>query len=981
MGMEYGFELLREEEIPEIKTLARIYRHTATGAQLLSLINDDENKVFGIVFRTPPADSTGVAHILEHSVLCGSRKYPVKEPFVELLKGSLKTFLNAFTYPDKTCYPVASQNLQDFYNLIDVYLDAVFHPRITPRIFQQEGWHHDIDDPQSPLSFKGVVYNEMKGAYSSPDTLLAEYSQQSLFPDVTYGLDSGGDPRVIPSLTYEGFKAFHEQFYHPSNARIFFYGDDDPTERLRLMDEALKGFTFRETSSAIPLQPPFHSSRELTRFYSVAREEGDGGPDAPRPKAMITVNWLLGDTLDAEMNLALSILNHSLLGMPGAPLRKALIESGLGDDLAGHGLEDELRQMFFSVGLKGIEPEDGGKVEALILETLTRLAREGIDEETVEASVNTLEFRLRENNTGMYPRGLVLMLRALTTWLYDGDPLALLAFEKPLAAVKNRIQSQEGLLSELIDTLLLRNPHRTTVLLKPDPELAERQEAEVREHLAGIKSRLTEPELSQLVQDTLELRELQARPDPPESLATIPMLKIRDLERSNKVIPIEVHREGETSLLTHDIFTNGILYLDLGFDLHTLPRELLPYTSLLGRTFTEMGTDREDYVRLSQRIGRKTGGIHPELFASTRADARDGVTWLFLRGKAMTHQTPELLEIFRDLLLTVRLDSPDRFRQMALEEKARLEQRLVPNGHQFVNLRIKSHFTESDWFAEQVSGISYLFFLRDLVRRLDDDWPGVLRDLESVRSCLVDGRGMVANVTCDADDWSRMESAIRGFIRELPQNPKGAPGRASWRRESPPFFEGLSIPSQVNYVGKGMNLLDQGRTISGAALVAAGYLRTTWLWERVRVQGGAYGAFSQLDRHSGSLVFVSYRDPNLRSTLEVFDRSGEFLRGDSLNDDEISKAVVGTIGQLDAYLLPDAKGYKSMLRHLKGESEADRQKLREEVLATTSADFKAFAEVLDHLRDRGIVKVLGSDRAIEASMADEPGWLHPLKVL
>jgi Zn-dependent M16 (insulinase) family peptidase len=347
----------------------------------------------------------------------------------------------------------------------------------------------------------------------------------------------------------------------------------------------------------------------------------------------------------------------------------------------------------------------------------------------------------------------------------------------------------------------------------------------------------------------------------------------------------------------------------------------------------------------------------------------------------MTHQASELLDILRDLLLSVRMDNPDRFRQMLLEEKARVEQRLVPNGHQFVSLRIKSHFSESDWFGEQVSGIRYLFFLRDLVRKVDEDWPAVLRDLESVRSLLIDGGNMIANVTCDAGDWGRVEGQLRDFVRELPQSPEGAPQPVSWQRQAPPLFEGMSIPSQVNYVGKGMNIFDLGHGSHGSALVATGYLRTTWLWERVRVQGGAYGAFSQLDRHSGTLVFVSYRDPNLQNTLDIFDRSGEFLRGDSLNDDEISKAIVGTIGQLDAHLLPDAKGYKSMLRFLKGETEEDRQRLREEVLATTSADFKAFADVLDDLKERGIVKVLGSDRAIQASMADKPGWLNVLKVL
>jgi hypothetical protein len=979
MGLEYGFELLREQQIPEIKTLARIYRHAATGAELLSLINDDENKVFGIVFRTPPRDSTGVAHILEHSVLCGSRKYPVKEPFVELLKGSLKTFLNAFTYPDKTCYPVASQNLQDFYNLIDVYLDAVFHPRITERIFEQEGWHYELEDPQSALSFKGVVYNEMKGAYSSPDTLLSEYSQQSLFPNNTYGLDSGGNPQIIPSLTYDQFKAFHEQFYHPSNARIFFYGDDDPKERLRLLNEVLKEFTYKAPDSSIPVQPPFDAPRQVTQFYAVAPEEEGNAPQAP--KAMVTLNWLLHDTLDPEMNLALSLLNHALLGMPGAPLRKALIESGLGDDLAGHGLEDELRQMFFSVGLKGIAPEDGDRVELLILDTLSQLARDGIDGATIEASLNTLEFRLRENNTGSYPRGLVLMLRALTTWLYEGDPLALLAFEKPLAAVKECIRSNPKYFQQMIETLFLGNSHRTTVLLKPDPEYGEKLQAREQERLARFRDQSSETDILKIVQDTLDLRRLQTAPDPPEALATIPMLKIADLDRKNKPLPVSIGTENGLPLLTHDIFTNGILYFDLGFNLHVLPPDLLPYLSLFGRAFTEMGTEKEDYVQLSQRIGRKTGGIHPELFASTRAGSRDGVTWLFLRGKAMTHQASELTDILHDMVHSLRLNNRERFRQMLLEEKARQEKRLNPQGHQFVNLRIKSHFSESDWFAEQIGGISYLFFLRELVGRVDEDWAGVLRDLNSVRDTLADRRNMIANVTCDETDWGRSESAVRGLLGALPQKSGEPARRMEWARPSPPPFEGLTIPSQVNYVGKGLNLKDLGHQCHGSALVATGYLRTTWLWERVRVQGGAYGAFSQLDRHSGNLTFVSYRDPNLQNTLDIFDEAGAFLRGDTLNDDEITKAVIGTIGQLDAYLLPDARGYKSMLRFLKGVTEEERQQLRDEVLSTTRSDFRAFADSLDELKKHGIVKVLGAERSIEASLTEKPGWLSLVKVL
>ena len=392
-----AFELIEKREIRELKTEARLYRHRKTGAEILSMISDDENKVFGITFRTPPFDSTGVAHILEHSVLCGSRKYPVKEPFVELLKGSLQTFLNAFTYPDKTCYPVASQNLQDFYNLMDVYLDAVFYPRITPAIFQQEGWHFELEKKEAEMVFKGVVFNEMKGAYSSPDNVLSEYSLQSLFPDNAYGLDSGGDPKQIPNLTYEQFYAFHERYYHPSNARIFFYGDDDPEERLHRLEAVLKAFEPVSVDSNVQLQLPFDKPWKRVHPYMA------GEADGTNPRGMITVNWLLEETTRVDINFSLRILEYILLGMPASPLRKALIDSGLGEDLTGGGLETELRQMYFSTGLKGIETENAQKIEDLILDTLKSLSLSGIDPHTVAAALNTIEFRLRENNTGSFP--------------------------------------------------------------------------------------------------------------------------------------------------------------------------------------------------------------------------------------------------------------------------------------------------------------------------------------------------------------------------------------------------------------------------------------------------------------------------------------------------------------------------------------------------------------------------------------------------
>jgi len=972
MTLKHGFQLLKEEEIRELRIVARVFRHTKTEAQILSLMADDENKVFGITFRTPPTDSTGVPHILEHSVLCGSRKFPVKEPFVELLKGSLQTFLNAFTYPDKTCYPVASQNLQDFYNLMDVYLDAVFYPRITRAIFEQEGWHLELDDASGPLLYKGVVFNEMKGAYSSPENRLSEYSLQSLFPDTAYGLDSGGDPKQIPKLTYEQFRAFHQKYYHPSNARIFFYGDDNPEERLRRLQVYLDEFDAIDVDSRIRLQSPFGKPKRIVRPF-MAGEKAD-----KEPKGMVTLNWLLTQTTDVETNFALHVLTYILLGMPGSPLRKALTDSGLGEDIAGDGLGSELRQITFSTGLKGIDTKESEKVESLILETLNELVRSGIDPKTTEAALNTIEFSLRENNTGSFPRGLSLMLRSLTTWLYDGDPLALLSFEKPLEAVKRRARSEKGFFEGMIQNLFLSNPHRTTVVLAPDETLGEREAADEQERLQKVRSVMAPGELERVVENTRELKKTQGTPDSPEALATIPMLKVEDLDRKNKAIPLAFEEVGGIETLSHDLFTNGIAYVDVGFNLRSLPAEYLPYVHLFGRAFVELGTEKEDFVALTQRISSRTGGIHPHSFTSAKRDSQQGAVWLFLRGKSLVGQVEALFDILRDMLLIVRWDNQERFRQMVMEEKARVEQKLVPAGHQMVGLRLRSHFGEAHWAAEALSGVSYLFFLRKLAHAVNEDWPGVLDALERMEQTLVNRRAMIANITVDQAGRDLVVPHLRRLSQELPEAPVATP---EWPSADIPLFEGMTIPSQVNYVGKGANLYNLGYRFDGSALVIARYLRNAWLWDQVRVQGGAYGAFCQMDRLSGSLAFVSYRDPNLLQTLEIFDRSARFLEETRLSDEELSKAIIGAIGDLDSYMLPDAKGFASLVRYLRGDTDDTRQQMRDEILSTTADDFRAMARFMRAVAEKGIVKVLGAPSAIEAAEKERPGWLSVLKVL
>ncbi len=957
-NITYGFELLREEYIPELDTQALLYRHIKTGAELLSLRNEDENKVFGITFRTPPTDSTGLPHIMEHSVLCGSRKYPSKEPFVQLLKGSLQTFLNAMTYPDKTVYPVASQNLQDFYNLVDVYLDAVLHPRISPQVLEQEGWHYELEQLGDPLIFKGVVFNEMKGSYSSPERRLSKATQESIFPDNTYGVDSGGDPVFIPDLTYSQFKTFHETYYHPSNSRIFFYGDDDPTERLRLLATYLDEFERVEIDSSVQKQPRFTEPKIFTHFYPVSEQ------DTSDKNTRVAVSWMLDEHRDPQFTMSLRMLNYLLLGTSGSPLRKALIDSGLGEDLVGYGFDSDYRQMVFSTGLKGLATQDANKVEPLMLETLTRLASEGFDKDAVEAAINSTEFSLRENNTGSYPRGLMCMLQSLGTWLYDGDPLAYLKFEAPLQALKERIQSGEPVFQNIIKDYFLNNSHRTTIVLRPDPTMAQTLEDAERARLDKVQASMSDEQLLAVIENTKALKKAQETPDSPEVIASIPSLQLADLDKQNKTIPIEVSQLDETTVLYHDLFTNGIAYLDIGFNLHLLPQELLPYVGLFGKSLLQMGTETEDYVKLSQRIDRYTGGISYSSYTDVIKNSKKGTAWLLLRGKAMVPQVGKLLDILHDVLQTVQLDNQERFLQLVLENKARLEATLIPRGHSIVNRRMRAHFNEADWATEQMSGVSQLFFLRTLAEEVQSNWSAVHATLERIRGILLNRNAMICNVTMDAASWQATQPQLANFLNTLPAADVHP---ATWTPVHTPRFEGLTIPARVNYVGKSADLFELGYTLKGSDVVISRYLRTSWMWEKVRVQGGAYGAFSTLDTTTGIFSFLSYRDPNLLDTLDVYNGASTFLREFDLSEEEVTTGIVGAIGGMDSYQLPDAKGLTSMKRHLIGRTDEQRQQQRDEILNTTIADFRAFADTLDLVNENGLVVVMGAQGSIEAA--------------
>jgi hypothetical protein len=959
MTVIHGFELVQEQDIPEISSKARLFRHLRTGARLLSVQNDDENKSFGVAFKTPSYDDTGVPHILEHSVLNGSRKYRTKEPFVTLLKTSVNTFLNAMTFNDFTVYPVASTNLKDFWNLVDVYMDAVFYPAISEKTLQQEGWHHETSGDHSTLNYKGVVFNEMKGAYSTPEAVMETVSRRELLPDTPYRHDIGGDPASIPNLTYDAFKRFHANYYHPSNSFIYFYGDDDPEERLRYVDAFIADFEAHPANPEFPLQPRFDAPRTHIERY----DAGEAGEEAN--KGFVKVSWLLPEVTDAERLLELEILSYILVATPASPVRKALIDSGLGEDLTSEGVDRFTRQASFSVGMKGIVPGDAQEVETLIMATLSDLTENGISKEMIEAAFNTTEFSLREKNTGRFPRGLSAYIGILPAWIHGGDPMTHLAFESSLEAIKARYAEQPGCFENMIGKYLLDNPHRSTVILQPDPQVKSEREAAEAARLQRERAGMTNSGIDRILADMAELERIQTTPDTPEALATIPTLRLSDLDRQAKTTPTEVIPAQGAQIVYHDLPTNGVAYVDFGFDLYSLPARLIPYVDLFGAALTEIGTEKEDFVQLSTRVGAKTGGIGASVFTSTKYRQPGSIAYLFVRAKSMMHQTGDLFAILRDMLLTVKLDNRERFTQMVLEEKASMESGLLFGGHQVAASRIAAAFDDAGWANEQMGGVSGLLSIRALAERLHSDWAGVLADLEAIRAALINRNALVVNVTMGAADWAGFRPQLMDFLAVLPAREIV---RHAWERTTTPTYEALTVPAQVNFVGKGARLTDLGYTVHGSQAVILNHMNFDYLWNKIRVQGGAYGGGSFFNPFSGVFTFFSYRDPNLVNTLKVYDAAGEYLRGVDLSADELEKAIIGAIGNVDTYLLPDAKGFQATTRYLIGYTDAERQCVRDEMFATSLAHFRTMGDALAQVGAAGRVAVVTSpDGAAKAN--------------
>ncbi|KAK4437867.1 Presequence protease 1, chloroplastic/mitochondrial [Sesamum alatum] len=728
--------------------------------------------------------------------------------------------------------------------------------------------------------------------------------------------------------------------------------------------------------SRVGSQKLFSEPVRIVEKYPAA--EGDD----LKKKHMVCLNWLLSETpLDLETELAMGFLDHLMLGTPASPLRKILLESGLGDAIVGGGVEDELLQPQFSIGLKGVSEDNIQKVEELVMGTLKKLAEEGFHSDAVEASMNTIEFSLRENNTGSFPRGLALMLRSIGNWIYDMDPFEPLKYQEPLKALKARIaeEGSKAVFAPLIEKFILNNPHRVTIEMQPDPEKASRDEAAEKENLAKVRASMTQEDLAELARATHELKLKQETPDPPEALKCVPSLSLQDIPKKPIHVPTEVGDINGVKVLQHDLFTNDVLYAEVVFNMRSLKQELLPLVPLFCQSLLEMGTKDLDFVQLNQLIGRKTGGISVYPLTSSVRGKEDPCSHIIVRGKAMSERVEDLFNLVNRVLQDVQLTDQKRFKQFVSQSKARMENRLRGSGHSIAAARMDAKLNVAGWISEQMGGVSYLEYLQALEKKVDDDWPEISSSLEEIRKTLISKNDCLINLTADGRNLKNSEKHVSKFLDMLPNT--SPVGSTAWSSRLPPTNEAIVIPTQVNYVGKAANLFETGYQLKGSAYVISKYLNNSWLWDRVRVSGGAYGGFCDFDTHSGVFSYLSYRDPNLLKTLDVYDGTSNFLRELEMDDDALTKAIIGTIGDVDSYQLPDAKGYSSLLRYLLGVTEEERQIRREEILSTRLDDFKEFADVVEAVKDKGVVVAVASPDDVDAANESRPDFFKVKKAL
>ena len=951
----HGFILKREEEIQEVNGVARVFEHEKTGARLVYISNDDNNKVFHIGFRTPSAHSTGVAHILEHSVLCGSRKYPVKEPFVELAKGSLNTFLNAMTYPDKTVYPIASTNAKDFMNLMDVYLDAVFYPDIykVPYIFYQEGWHYHLEEREDPITYNGVVYNEMKGVFSSPEEILQHNIFETLYPDTIYGKESGGDPDVIPELSYEDFLNFHKKFYHPSNAYIYLYGDGDVETHLAyLNDEYLSHFDREEIDSAIDTQKPFLELREAAYDYPVT------GEDDFDEKDYLSLSYVLENEPTFEDIMAFEILGHILLGSNAAPLKKALLDLDICKEV-DYAYSSAMKQPYFSIVLKHTDIKYKDLFLKTVKETLERLVKDGLDAKSIDAGISINEFSLIEGEYGAYPKGLMYGLEMFDTWLYGGDPLSHLKYRD--AIEKLRASSKNRGFEALIARYLLFNDHKALVSLHPDSKMAERKEKALADKLAAYKASLSDEALDALVRETQLLLKRQNTEDTPEALKTIPKLSLSEIDKKARIPEMSVETYHDSPLLFHPGHTGGIAYLKLFFDTRVLPREDLKYLSLLNKIIGRISTEDYDYERLNQEIEIHTGGI------SSSVETYDNVKELgnyegkfIIRGKAVADKIPDMVALMSSVILKTRFDEKNLIHDIIGEVRMAKENQFLMGGHTMSVQRMQSYYSQSARMFEELGGLEFYRFIADLDDHFDERWEVLSEKLKTVATTIFNRKYLVISVTGDDDLKAPVLRALGGLYNQLDD---GAVPFYDYQFDLEALNEGFMTAAKIQYVSKGYNIRQLGYAYSGSLLVLKSVLAMDYLWNRVRVQGGAYGAFFGINR-SGDLYMASYRDPNLRKTIEAYNEACRYIETMDVSKRELEKYIIGTISSKDVPLSAALMADAADTMYFNRTTVEDVQRERDEILGTTLETLKASAQMVREVMDKNLVCVIGSEESV-----------------
>jgi Zn-dependent M16 (insulinase) family peptidase len=956
------YEFIFEEKLDDLNGIGTVLRHKKTGARITLIANDDNNKVFSVGFRTPPANSTGVAHIIEHSVLCGSKNFPAKDPFVELAKGSLNTFLNAMTYPDKTIYPVASMNDQDFKNLMHVYMDAVFYPNIYQRkeIFHQEGWHYDLENEAAELKYNGVVYNEMKGAFSSPESQLYRLIQNSLFPDTAYGVESGGDPDFIPELSYEEFIEFHRTYYHPSNSYIYLYGDMDFEERLTWLDnEYLNQYEYLEVDSAVKLQKSFEAMREVEAFYSLS--ETDGSKD----NTYLSFNMVIGNSLDKELTLTLQILEYVLLASPGAPIKQALLDAGVGKDILGS-YEDEILQPTFTIIAKNSEENKKEQLIQIVRRVLQDLATTGLDEKSLKAAINFYEFKYREADYGQFPKGLMYGLRAMSSWLHDDQkPFLHLKDSNGYEFLKEKIGT--GYYEKVIKEYLLENTHTSIVTLKPKVGLNAQKEEQLKQKLADYKATLTQEQLKQLIEDTNKLLVFQETPSTKEELERIPLLTREDMKSEIEPLYNVEHPIDGIKVIHHNVYTNKIAYLRFLFDLKDIPKDLLPYTSLLSFVLGYVDTDNYSYLNLSNEVHIHTGGITTNVRSFAIKGNTDHYHPVFeFSTKVLYDKLTEAFRLVEEMLFRTKLEDKKRLKEIVDEMRSKLQMHFNSSGHSVAVDRSMSYYSTHGLFKEITTGIAFYKFVEDLAENFSSKADQTIEKLKELMQMIFTRNNLLVSITADDEGLTRFEEKLPAFSRELKAEADQALFSAYDRSALKPecLNEGFKAAMQVQYVARTGNFLKAGYEYTGALKVLKTILSYDYLWINVRVKGGAYGCMCGFSGVDGDAYFTSYRDPNIAETNTIYEKTADYIMNFSADERDITKYIIGTFSTLDTPLTPQSKGKRSLSMYLAGVTEEDLKKEREQVLKVTVEDIRALHKIIKAVMDAGNICVIGNEAKI-----------------